>query len=241
VSQRQPDDTPRCRSCGEVLHGTFCHACGQGHRHVRLSARELGAEVLEEALSFDTRLLRTVRALSVEPARVCRDFLSCRRVPWMHPFKYALLMGAFAFLVQRGLFALQDQPLDERAETARRIMGEWGEVLNFLTMPVFAFMLRLFFPRSGLRWIEHLVVVLYGFGHLFLVQTCLMPLTRLGGTAANAVGLASALLPVGYFAWLVVTLHGCGRVSGSLRALVAWVLANLLIAPAAFLLVRLTG
>ena len=241
MSQAETLSPAECRNCGAPLQGPWCHDCGQSHRHVRLSAQELAGEVLEETVALDTRLLRTIRGLSIEPARVCRDFLSCRRVPWMHPFKYALLMGAFAFLVQRGLFALQEVPDGERAATARRIMTEWGEALNFLVMPVYALLLRLFFPRSGLRWIEHLVVVLYGFGHLFLIQTCLMPLSRLGDEVAAAVGLSSALLPVGYFAWLAVGLYGSGRVSAVLRVLAAWTLANLLLAPAAFLIVRLTS
>ena len=96
-----------CRCCGATLQGTWCQDCGQGHAHVRLSLRDLTDEAFEGLLAFDTRLIRTVRGLIRDPGGVVLDYLSCRRVPYMHPFKYALLMATVCFLVQGWLLQLR--------------------------------------------------------------------------------------------------------------------------------------
>ena len=162
----------------------------------------------------------------MEPGRICRDFLSGRRVPWMHPFKYSVLTGAFAFLVQRGVFGLQAAPTDEGQAIAQQIQSDYGQVLNCLLMPVVALAMRWLFPRVGLRWIEHLVVTMYGFGHLFLIQTCFMPLLVWGGFLEQAVTIAVVCLPFGYFTWLAVQTWGSRWWRALPRVVLMWVGCN---------------
>lgn len=191
------------------------------------------SEALEDLVDADTRLLRTARTLLREPGRVCRDYISGRRVPWMHPFKYALLMATAAFLVQRWLYELSPVPEDEALARLQEYQVNFGLIMNFMFLPFWASLTRLIFRKSGLSWIEHLVVALYGFGQLFLLQTCLMPLARLGEGVEVAVGVAGALLPVPYLAWLAVTTWGSRWRTALPLVFVAWfgsqVLLNLLL------------
>lgn len=175
-------------------------------------------------VAADLRIVRTVRDLSRDPGTVVRDYLRGRRVPYVHPFKYAFFTATFAFLVQRWLVELQRSNVRVSAaqERAQDFLVEYGQLLNFLVIPLFAGMLRAAFPRKGLRWIEHLVLVLYGFGHLFLVQTLFTPLLRVGGVVTLATSIATALLPMAYLSWIGVATWGGRWWTTTLRIVVLW-------------------
>ena len=59
--------TSNCLNCGAALQGAFCAACGQDAAVSRLDSRALARDAIEDVLNFDTRLLRTMRALTVAP------------------------------------------------------------------------------------------------------------------------------------------------------------------------------
>lgn len=205
------------------LLGEWCHACGQGHRHVRLSLARLAGDLFEELASADTRLIRTVRTLTRNPGRVCREYLHGGRMPWTNPIKYALLTATIAFLVQRWVVDLAAAPDSVADARMRDFQLDYGLIVNFLVMPLWAGLTRLLFWGARLRWVEHFVLAAYGFGHLFFLQTCLFPLARLGSLGEAIMGVLAFLLPVPFLAWLAVDLLGASWWSALLRILVGWV------------------
>lgn len=203
----------RCRSCAVELVGPWCHACGQGHRHGRLSARSLIGEVAEGVLDLDGRVFRTFWGLTVRPGAAIREYLGGRRVPYLHPFKYALGIVALVFL---------------SFELRRRLAGETPADLDFgpdeaqlliLAMtPATALYLRALFARGPepvevdgdpgdgrFRWIEHLVVTLYLAGHGMLLTLAVGRLDLALG-AGPALHLWLQLLTwLAYASWVCAT------------------------------------
>lgn len=55
-----PLPPPRCANCGAEKAGTFCQECGQKHADVALSLRSLARDFVDEYLSADSRLFRSV-------------------------------------------------------------------------------------------------------------------------------------------------------------------------------------
>lgn len=220
-----------CRSCGEPLVGPYCSECGESHRHLRLSARALAEDVLDGLANLDTRVLRTVGELGVNPGKLGRDFLTGRRRPYVNPFKYALATFAFAMLVNQGLLYLHGVPSDPETARVAEFSLQWGQALNFAVMPVFALCIYgLFYGGPRLRgavgaprqleWIEHYVLVLFALGQVALIQGLLAPFLRYLGIVGPIV---FVVLPIFYVSWMCVGVCRTPWWSTVLRVSVAFI------------------
>lgn len=229
--QRETSMPSDCRSCGEALHGPFCSACGESHEHPRLVLADLAADVLDGLVNLDTRVLRTVGELSIEPGRVGRDYLTGRRKPYINPFKYALATFAFAVLVNRGLVWLHGLPSDPVLARVAEFSLTWSQAINFLAMPVFAVCLYgLFYGGPRLRgavgaprqleWIEHYVLVLFSFAQVALFQALLAPFMAYLGVVGPVLFMA---VPIAYVSWMYVGVCRTSWWSTLLRVALAFV------------------
>jgi hypothetical protein len=109
-----------CRNCGEIAGPRFCGTCGQAIDDRRSPLLGVIAELLEEALSLDSRSVRTLRAL-VHPGRLTELYLSGKRAPFLAPLRLYLLASVVLF---SSAFALE--PFD--ANTVNFYLG--GELLT---------------------------------------------------------------------------------------------------------------
>ncbi len=210
----------RCRACGTDLVGLYCHACGQGHQYPRLRARALVEDFFEGLIELDSRIFRTVWGLTTRPGELVRDYLRGRRIVYINPFKYALVSVTIAHVVIPWVVP----GLTSSAGPTSELL-EWGKWLNVAALPVFALLMQLLFRRQRLRWIEHFVLVLYAMGHVYLLEMLLTTLLLpLGESALGAVG----LVPIAWLGWTARGAFGTGWLSSLVRALVVFVLIQLL-------------
>lgn len=88
-----------CRNCGQPLNGEYCSRCGQRDRTVVVSVRELAREFGDDFLSWDTRLLRSLRPFLLQPGRLTLEYLAGHRRNFVSPFKlYFFISFVFFFL-----------------------------------------------------------------------------------------------------------------------------------------------
>jgi len=92
----------RCANCGRALDGPYCSACGQKVVDFHRPLRELLSQAVEETLTVDARLVRTLRPLLFRPGMVTREYLSGHRIGHVPPLK-AYLISALVFF---GLFTI---------------------------------------------------------------------------------------------------------------------------------------
>lgn len=211
----------QCRNCETNLHGPYCSACGQSHVHGQLELRTLVEHAFEGLVNLDTRALRTIGDLTIAPAKVCRDYLDGRRVPYVNPFKYAFATFSFAVLVSEALILLHGPPSSLEAAKLDAFQLRWGMLINFVSMPLLAaFLWLLFFsaPRR-LRWVEHYVVVMFAFGHVALLQTLLQPLVHQAGTLAATL---FSLVPIVLLSWTAIGVYEARWWTTILRVLLAF-------------------
>jgi hypothetical protein len=90
-----------CANCDARLDGAYCSQCGQEAVDLHRPFRKLLSEVIDDALSLDTRLLRTLRPLLFRPGVVIRDYLAGHRVAQVPPLR-TYLISALVFF---GLFS----------------------------------------------------------------------------------------------------------------------------------------
>ncbi|HEU0053304.1 MAG TPA: hypothetical protein VFQ39_09010, partial [Longimicrobium sp.] len=64
-----------CRNCGDTTVGNYCPNCGQRKIEVRVSMRRMLMEALEDQLSINAALPRTLSALFLRPGHLTREYM----------------------------------------------------------------------------------------------------------------------------------------------------------------------
>jgi hypothetical protein len=100
---------PVCPNCGTSLIGPYCAVCGQERDTHRRSVWNLVRDLVEDIVSFDSRILRTAIALLVEPGEIAIVFREGRTrhyVPALRLYFFVSLLF-FLMLSATGLAIIQ--------------------------------------------------------------------------------------------------------------------------------------
>ncbi|HWA31000.1 MAG TPA: DUF3667 domain-containing protein [Rhizomicrobium sp.] len=100
---------PACPNCGTSLIGPYCAVCGQERDTHRRSVWTLVGDLVEDVISFDSRILRTAIALLVEPGEIAIAFREGRTrhfVPALRLYFFVSLLF-FLMLSATGLAIIQ--------------------------------------------------------------------------------------------------------------------------------------
>jgi hypothetical protein len=97
-----PPPLPYCENCGAEMTGPFCARCGQHAVDYRRSFGRVFLDVLDSFLNWDSKFFATIGLLLAKPWRLTNDFLSGKRVRYVHPLRlYLLVSVAFFFGVHQ--------------------------------------------------------------------------------------------------------------------------------------------
>lgn len=88
-----------CASCHAPLMGPFCAACGQPRDTAHRSVAHLLKGLIEDIASFDSRILRTARAMMLQPGELTRAFHEGRTQPYVPPVRLYLFVSLLFFLI----------------------------------------------------------------------------------------------------------------------------------------------
>lgn len=88
-----------CRNCGGPLYGEYCSDCGQREGRGDLGFSELAGEMIDEVVSWDSRIWRTLIPLLFRPGFLTAEFIAGRRARYVPPFRLYLIISFFLFLV----------------------------------------------------------------------------------------------------------------------------------------------
>lgn len=101
---------PNCEAEYASANAAFCHQCGQARRDIRSPLRFWIQSFFESVFNYDSRLLRTLRALFTKPGRISADFNAGRRVRYVEPFRLYLVISVAFFLIQGSLSDNEEEP-----------------------------------------------------------------------------------------------------------------------------------
>jgi hypothetical protein len=91
-----------CLNCGSTLVDAFCAHCGQRNMDMRIPARDLALDAVEDGLSLDSRMARTVAPFLFRPGVLTVEWTSGRRARFSSPLRLYLLTS-FVFFLASGL------------------------------------------------------------------------------------------------------------------------------------------
>ena len=92
-------DPNLCANCDTPLQGPFCSQCGQHVRDLHRSTWRFVADFFENAFSWDNKLLRTLEPLLAQPGALTLDYLSGRRMRYVHPLRLFLFTSAICLTI----------------------------------------------------------------------------------------------------------------------------------------------
>lgn len=123
-----------CRNCQQPLLGAYCAVCGQPQRTRRRSIRHLIQDFVKDLVNFDSRILRTGRALLFEPGELPRAFRQGRTQPYVPSIRLYLFVSLvfFVFLSVTGIAIVQFQVTATPAKVYRDAKGN-----TFITNPAY--------------------------------------------------------------------------------------------------------
>ena len=88
-----------CANCNEPLLGPYCAVCGQARDTHRRSVHHLIADLVADLVSFDSRILRTARALLLKPGELALAYREGRTQPYVPSVRLYLFVSLIFFLV----------------------------------------------------------------------------------------------------------------------------------------------
>jgi hypothetical protein len=95
---RRTPDRP-CLNCGDTTVGFFCRNCGQRKADVRVSLRRMLMEVLDDQLSLNSTLPRTIAALLFRPGHLTSEYVQGRIMRYVPPFRLYLVTSVLFFIL----------------------------------------------------------------------------------------------------------------------------------------------
>ncbi|HEY0023619.1 MAG TPA: DUF3667 domain-containing protein [Longimicrobium sp.] len=131
---RRTPDRP-CLNCGDTTVGFFCRNCGQRKADVRVSLRRMLMEVMDDQLSLNSTLPRTIGALLFRPGHLTAEYVQGRIMRYVPPFRLYLVTSVLFFILLPVVadvnriadeVAMETEQDDarERAQDSARIAGQ---------------------------------------------------------------------------------------------------------------------
>ncbi|MEM1181807.1 MAG: DUF3667 domain-containing protein [Acidobacteriota bacterium] len=193
--RRKTDSLPTCMNCTSVLYGAYCSQCGQQEAQPITFSR-LFSETIDRLRRLDFAWPRTFLALSTDPGRMVRRYLTGRRKPYTPPFFYAFSTATVLILVVLSLLESSSVTTltpwhfqSGSTHTLAVVLAVYGSLLGTLGV---AWLQRFLYRGADYGLLETWVFGLYLFGHLALFQIFF----ALIGAFASTVGLVALGLAV---------------------------------------------
>lgn len=125
INERQEKS---CLNCNAVIHGRFCHICGQENVAPREKFRHMLAHFVFDLFHFDGKFFSTMKSLLLKPGFLSQEHLRGRRADYLHPIRLYIFTSAFFFLF---FFAVKTDKIEDKksVNTADSIRN--NDIVNF--------------------------------------------------------------------------------------------------------------
>jgi hypothetical protein len=105
-----PSVRSRCRNCGQVLHSSYCAACGQSERDGHPpTVRHFLHDLFHEFLHIDGKIFRTLGTLFFQPGKLTEEYWAGRVSSSIRPIRIFLFIVFLHVLVSPGEGPLSHQ------------------------------------------------------------------------------------------------------------------------------------
>lgn len=167
------EETSPCLNCGHPLRNgyRFCPSCGQSTQKEE-NVQSLISHFLNDYFSFDSKIVRSVKPLIVEPGRLTLEYLAGKRIQYIPPFRLFIFLSIIFFLLLEWFNAgsntkVEDELLDDSFWST--FFESWLPKLFFLLLPLFALIIARLYRKKAKSLLPHFLFALHYHSSIFLV------------------------------------------------------------------------
>lgn len=89
-----------CKTCSEMLQGTYCHNCGEKVvEDSDFHFKTLVKETFGGIFNFDSKIFKSFYYLLLKPGKLTVNYVEGIRIPFMKPIQLFLVINVFFFLL----------------------------------------------------------------------------------------------------------------------------------------------
>jgi hypothetical protein len=88
-----------CLNCGTIIHGRFCHVCGQENLEPKESFWHLVTHFFNDITHFDGKFFTTLKDLIFKPGFLPKEYMKGRRASYLNPVRMYVFTSAIFFLL----------------------------------------------------------------------------------------------------------------------------------------------
>jgi hypothetical protein len=99
VSHQPERKQKDCLNCGTIVHGRYCHKCGQENIETKETLWGLVHHFIEDITHFDSKFFDTLRYIIFKPGYLSLQYMHGRRASFLNPIRMYLFTSALFFLI----------------------------------------------------------------------------------------------------------------------------------------------
>ena len=90
-----------CLNCGHPLDMSdkYCPNCAQANSTKKITIKDYLDEFFGTIISYDSRLLRTLSTLLIQPGKITKSYIDGKRISYTNPFRFLLSLAIIYFLI----------------------------------------------------------------------------------------------------------------------------------------------
>lgn len=109
MSHRPERKEKDCLNCGTIVHGKYCHVCGQENTEPKESFWGMVTHFFNDITHFDGKFFTTLKILLLRPGFLSAEYVRGKRMSYLNPVRMYVFTSALFFLI---FFSLND-PKDD--------------------------------------------------------------------------------------------------------------------------------
>jgi hypothetical protein len=118
------EDRVDCKNCKTTFEGKFCPNCGQSVFEYQRPFRFLLADFTGNLFAFDTRFWKSLKALTIKPGRLTKDFIQGKRARYMPPFRFYIFVSFLFFFIFSSFLGHEVSVSDENKQDVYKVLDE---------------------------------------------------------------------------------------------------------------------
>jgi len=199
-----------CKNCGHRFEGDFCNQCGQKADTERLNFHYLRHQLTHSLFHINAGLFYTIKQLFFRPGYAIRGYIEGKRVNYITPFSFVLILTGFYILLCHwlhiNLFSASEESLKSKINSGFNLNEFFLSHFSWVTLatiPLYTVGTWLSFYNKGCNFVEYLVMNTYKAGQRLVVQIAFLPFIFLVKYSLNigTVMLIVYLIDLGLHFW----------------------------------------
>lgn len=178
---------PTCYNCQTPLTQSenFCPTCGQENHSRQASTRMLISDFLNDYLTFDSKLFKSIIPLLTKPGFITKEYLDGKRQQFIPPIRVFLFLSfvyfGLSFLIGEKNGAVNFSFDDTDGDIAQQVgesFNKYFDLAVFCFTPILAWIIMLFYRSKERKYyVNFFVYSLHFLSFLFILGSILMLLT----------------------------------------------------------------